>query len=114
MGEKMSQYNNQRSTNAGRSRAKGSSHGTKGNTRTANRSGSSASRGSSSQRGRKSPNRRGGGSDYDFKKIAIGGVILIAAIACIVFLVKGMGSGKTGDDKESESTTIEETELEKK
>lgn len=114
MGEKMSQYNNQRSTNAGRSRAKGSSHGTKGNTRTASRSGSSASRGSSSQRGRKSPNRRGGGSDYDFKKIAIGGVILIAAIACIVFLVKGMGSGKTGDDKESESTTIEETELEKK
>lgn len=109
----MSQYNNQRSTGAGRSRAKGSSHGSRANGRGGSRGGSTARKGTG-QYARKSAPRHRGGPDYDFKKIAIGGVILIAAIACIVFLVKGMGTGAAGDDKETESTTIEETtELQK-
>lgn len=106
MGEKMSQYNNQRSTAKGRSRAKNSPHGAKGKAH-----GSSTARASAVQHARKNHSNHRGGPDYDFKKIAIGGVILIAAIACIVFLVKGMGIGKAGD--ESESTAIEETELQK-
>lgn len=109
----MSQYNNQRNTNAGRSRAKGSSHRAGGSSRAGSRSGSSTAKRSSSQYGRRTSNRRKSGPDYDFKKIAIGGLILIAAIACIVFLVKGMGSGKPGDDKETETTTVEESELQK-
>ena len=44
-------------------------------------------------------------------KIAIGGVILIIAIVCIVFLVKGM-TGKN-NDAETETTTEAETELQK-
>lgn len=107
----MSQYNNQRSTGAGRSRAKGSSHNSRANTRGGSSRSGGSTRKSAGQYARKSAPRHRGGPDYDFKKIAIGGVILIAAIACIVFLVKGMGTGKPGDDKETESTTIEETEL---
>lgn len=114
MGEKMSQYNNQRGSDAGRSRAKGSSHGARVNSRGGSgRSGSSTARKGAGQHARKGAPRHRGGPDYDFKKIAVGGIILIAAIACIVFLVKGMGSGKAGEDQESESTTIEETELQK-
>lgn len=108
----MSQYNNQRSTGAGRSRAKGSSHGSRAQSHGTGRTGSSAARTGSAQRGRKSAPRHRGGPDYDFKKIAIGGVILIAAIACIVFLMKGIGGKAKGED-ETETTTIEETELQK-
>lgn len=111
MGEKMSQYN-QRNTSTGRSRAKGNSHNSRVNTRgSGSKSGSSTARKSSGQRGKKNAQRRRGGPNYDFKKIALGGVILIAAIACIVFLVKGMGGKKA--EEETESTTVEETELEK-
>lgn len=108
----MSQYNNQRNTGAGRSHARGNSHNSRTTVRgNGSRTGSNTARKGSGQRGRKSAPRRRGGPDYDFKKIALGGIILIAAIACIVFLVKGMGNKKT--EEETESTTIEETELQK-
>lgn len=43
-------------------------------------------------------------------KLAVGGVILIIAIVCIVFLVKGM-TGKGGSTETEETTTEPETEL---
>lgn len=108
----MSQSNNQRNKGTGRSRAKSSAHGSRTNTRGGGRTGGRAKKGTGQYARKNAPKRRGG-PDYDFKKIAAGGVILIAAIACIVFLLKGMGSGKPGDDEETESTTIEQTELQK-
>lgn len=45
-------------------------------------------------------------------KIAVGGVILMLAIVCIVFLVKGMSGGNRAEETETE-TTVEETELQK-
>lgn len=104
----MSPYKNQKSTGAGRSRARGSAHSSGGNTK--GRTDSNA-RVNAVHQARRNSSKRRGGPDYDFKKIAIGGAVLIAAIACIVFLVKGMGSGKA--DAETETTTIEETELQK-
>ncbi len=108
----MGQSNNQRNKGTGRSRAKSSAHGSRTNTRGGGRTGGRAKKGTGQYARKNAPKRRGG-PDYDFKKIAAGGVVLIAAIACIVFLLKGMGSGKPGDDEETESTTIEQTELQK-
>lgn len=112
-GEKMSQYNNQRNTGTGRSRAKSSSQGSRGNSHgSKSRSASSSPRRNNGQHARRGAPRHRGGPEYDFKKIALGGIILIAAIACIVFLVKGM-TGKTDGADETETTTAEETELQK-
>ncbi|MEW4413582.1 VanW family protein [Clostridium sp. AN503] len=111
----MNQYENQRGSGTGRSRAKGSSHSR--NTSARSRSGRSGASGggrssytrNSSSSGRRSSGNRGGGSDFDYMKLAVGGVILIIAIVCIVFLVKGM-TGKSGET-ETETTTEAETEL---
>ena len=43
----------------------------------------------------------------------IGGVLLIAAIALIVFLVKGMGGKPEEPEPETETTSVPETELQK-
>ncbi|MGL5437369.1 MAG: VanW family protein [Lachnospiraceae bacterium] len=97
----MSQNNRKRSssTSSGRSRARGTS-----SSKTAR---SNTSRVQSARRG---SSGRKGGSDYDFKKIAIGGVLLIVMITCIVFLVKGMGS-TAPDETETGTTTEPETQL---
>lgn len=109
----MSQYNNQRNTGTGRSRAKSSSQGSRGNSHgSKSRSTSGSPRRNNGQHARRGAPRHRGGPEYDFKKIALGGIILIAAIACIVFLVKGM-TGKTDGTDETETTTAEETELQK-
>ncbi|MCI8269750.1 MAG: vanomycin resistance protein VanB [Lachnospiraceae bacterium] len=49
----------------------------------------------------------------DFTKLVIGGVLLIAAIALIVFLVKGMGGKPEETEPETETTSVPETELQK-
>lgn len=113
----MSQYENGRGSGAGRSRAKGNSRSTG---RASAGKGSRSSTGSGA--GRSSYNRntsagrgkggRGGGQDSGYLKLAIGGVVLILAIVCIVYLVKGMGSAGFGE-KETETTTPPETELQR-
>lgn len=126
----MSQYNDQRPAGAGRSRAKGSAKGKKtgGSRGTSSRSTSSRAASSRTSSGRssasysrstyssggrkKSPGHRGG-SDRNFFRIAVGGVLLIAAIACIVFLMKNMKINPADSESETETTTIEETELQK-
>lgn len=115
----MNQYENenQRSSGTGRSRAKGSTNsrsrsaaGRSGHTGASGAGRSNYTKHTSSPR-RNGSGRRGGGSDLDFMKLAVGGVILIIAIVCIVFLVKGM-TGKPGEP-ETETTTEAETELQK-
>ena len=110
----MSQYGNQKNTSAGRSRAKGSpSQRTKGSPSPKNgKNNGSAGRINAVQQARRNSSKHRGGPEYDFKKIAIAGIVLIAAIACIIFLVKGIGAGKA-EEQETETTTAEETELAK-
>ncbi|HIT65258.1 MAG TPA: VanW family protein [Candidatus Ventrimonas merdavium] len=108
----MAQYDKGRNAGAGRSRARGSSRaGSRGGRSS---SGTGAGRSNytrnSTSGGRKRPNGRKEG--LGFGKIAIGGVVLILAIACIVFLVKGMGGLGSGES-ETESTAPTETELQK-
>ncbi|MDD3253713.1 MAG: VanW family protein [Lachnospiraceae bacterium] len=130
----MNLNDNQKASGTGRSRGRGSSKnisgGSYGTRQTATsrstgttRSGSATARSSSARSsvgsrsggsGYGGSGRRGGGSDFDFVKLAVGGVILIAAIACIVFLVKGMSGGPKKSESETETTTVEaETELQK-
>lgn len=52
-------------------------------------------------------------SGPDFTKLAIGGVLLIAAITMIVFLVKGIGGKPEEIETETETTSVPETELQK-
>lgn len=104
----MSQYNSQKGTGSGRSRARGTTY-SKSTKSSSNRS-SSGTRATAGKNTKRNSSKRRGGPDYDFKKIAIGGVILIAAIACIVFLVKGMIGGK-GEDNIETTMTEAETEL---
>ncbi len=113
----MGQYENGRGSGAGRSRAKGSSRNAG---RGASGKGSRSSAGSGA--GRTSYNRntsagrgnggRRNGSDSGYFKLAIGGVVLILAIVCIVYLVKGMGNAGFGE-KETETTIPPETELQR-
>lgn len=60
---------------------------------------------------RRNPNRRRKPS-YDFVKIAIGGVLLIIAILCVVLVVKTRGK-KTEESTEESTTVVETTELQK-
>lgn len=106
----MSQNNKQKSNGAGRSRARGSNSGLKG--RGAGRPRNTGYRYSN---GRKNQGRRKSGYGYDYKKIAIGGVLLILAAACIVFLLKGIkGTDETGESEAETVTAAEpETQLQK-
>lgn len=135
MGERMSQYNSQKSSGTGRSRAKGSSSGSRtalrsASTRSSSSSGkrNSSTRGSSSRNsnyrsnynygGRSSGTRRAGkrrkNRNGSFMNLAIGGVVLIIAIAIIVSLLKGMGSSDDSQGSNAATaTTPQETELQK-
>lgn len=121
----MSQSNNQKTSGAGRSRAKGS---TQNRRSTASGSGArstrSTSAGSRSTSGRRSssgvnygytakrrPSKRRG--QNSFARLAVGGVLLILAITCIVFLMKGMNKQEDNIASETETTTEPETELAK-
>ncbi len=134
----MNQYNYEKNGSTGRSRAKG---GTRtGSTRshtgsrtgsstrggTAGRSSSAAKRGGTAGRsgisGRSGARGGYGGGrspyqhhdrDGGFQKIAIGGVLLILAIACVVFLIRGISGAGPGKESETETTTPPETELQK-
>ncbi len=102
----MDQRNSQRSGTPGRSRAKGSSRGRAGSARTGSHRTSSGGYHS----GRPSPRRNE--PDYNWGKIAVGVLLLAAAIACIVFLFKGMKRPSEAEP-ETEVTTEAETELQK-
>ncbi|MGN0158155.1 MAG: VanW family protein [Brotaphodocola sp.] len=131
----MSQYNSQKSSGTSRSRAKSSSSGAKTTSRSSSTRSSSgagnkngSSRNSSSRNsnyrsnysygnrnsstrhtGRKRKNRNGG-----FMKLAIGGVVLIIAIAIIVSLLKGMGGSGSKEASGADTTAAPpETELQK-
>lgn len=111
----MSQYNST-GNRTGQSRAKGTSRsrtsasqGRKSSS--GSRPSSSAGRGGTRTQARRksSRNRR---PVYDYKKIFIGGVILIIAIAVIVFLMKGIRKDKAeAGEPETETTETEETQL---
>lgn len=115
----MSQYNSRKDSETGRSRAKSSASASRSSSRLNNsRRRSSKSnnyRGTygSGNRGvsgrRSSKKRRNNRNDYS--KIALGGVILIAAVTLIIFLLKGMGKQET--PIEETETTVPETELQK-
>jgi len=107
-GADMSQNNNQRRNGSGRSRARGSNSSSK-----SRNTGSTRSTGYQYSNARKNHGRRKGGSHYDFKKIAIGGVLLILAITCIVFLLKGMTGPDMIKEPETEVTSEPETQLQK-
>lgn len=96
----MSQYNKKKSySSSGKSRARGtgSARSTRSNTARVQ----SARRNSSGRRQK---------PDYDLKKIAVGGVVLIVMITSIVVLVRGMGAGATREP-ETETTTEAVIEL---
>ena len=113
----MSQYENNRNSTSGHSRARSTGSTTGGASRRTYSSGGSSRRAGSSshrsgysysERNRRPPRR--GSSGNEIAKIVIGGVILVVAIACIMFLVKGItGSGKNdgGKDKTTVETTTE-------
>ncbi len=108
----------------GSSSHRGSSHGS---TPSRSSSGGSKGRGTSSR----STSSRGGGSHYggtghgtghgkghkkarnDYRGIAVGGVLLIAAVTLIVFLIKGTIGKENDITSESETTSVSETELQK-
>ena len=103
----MSQYENKRSSGTGRSRAKGNSRSSY-NRSTSGGGRSSYNRNSSGGRGNKG---RRGSQNSGYLKLALGGVVLILAIVCIVYLVKGMAGGF--GSQETEPTTPPETELQR-
>lgn len=126
MGENMSQNKEQKPSGAGRSRAKANTQNRRstasgsssrsGSTRTSSAGRRSSGRKSSSgvnygyTAKRRSSKRRGRSS---FGKLAVGGVLLILAITCIVFLMKGMKDKPENIETETETTTEPETELAK-
>lgn len=126
MGENMSQNKEQKPSGAGRSRAKANTQNRRSTASgSSSRSGSartsSAGRRSSGRKSssgvnygytakRRSSKRRGRSS---FGKLAVGGVLLILAITCIVFLMKGMKDKPENIETETETTTEPETELAK-
>ena len=103
-----------------------SSHGSS-HSGTSSRTSSRGSTGrGGSARGTRSTSSRGGGSYHgspghkahrktrtDYRKIAVGGVLLIAAITLIVFIIRNSGRGEEESVTETETTTISETELQK-
>ena len=134
----MSRYDEERVYGGSRSRAKGSSRGRNGSSLRSEAARGGSGRGSShssssrnsshkaAQRGGTGKNRARGtsprsGSGHrrghkkpgtDFRKLAAGGVLLIAAITLIVFLMKGMGDRQPAET-ETESSSVPETELQK-
>lgn len=98
MGERMSQYNRQKSSGTGRSRAKSNS-----------RYRSSTSYGKRSAGKRRTAKRRSNRND-GFMKLVIGGILLIFAITIIASLLKGMNGKET---QQAETTMPPETELQK-
>lgn len=108
MGERMSQYNRQKSSGTGRSRAKGSSSGVRNTSRTSNYR-STASYGKRSSNKRRNARKRRNRND-GFMKLVVGGIILIFAITIIAALLKGM---KGKEAPEAETTIPTETELQK-
>ena len=137
----MSRYDEENMYGGNHSRARSASRGKSGNSSRSKgtRSGelrgethrSSASRGGShkassprgsSGRGNIRSTSSGSGINHrkrhrksgpDFTKLAIGGVLLIAAITMIVFLVKGIGGKPEEIETETETTSVPETELQK-
>lgn len=110
----MNQINNQRNSGSGRSRARSHSSSSRGrSTGSSRNTGNSRNSGYQYSNGRKRQGRKKGGSNYDFKKIAIGGVLLILVITCIVFLLKGMKGTDKNDESATEMTTEPETQLQK-
>lgn len=119
----MSQNKNQKSEGAGHSRAKGSSRSgarsrTSGRTSSSSRtstSGRSTSSGRSSSRSSYSTrNYHHRQQSNGFLKLAVGGVLLILAITCVVLLMKGMNKlPGAAAESETETTTPPETELQK-
>lgn len=72
--------------------------------------GSGRSRAKGNSRNRKRQLKRGG-SGYDIKKLIIGILLLVAAIACIVFLLKDITSSSSKSETETETETETEIEL---
>ena len=137
----MSRYDEEQMYSASHSRAKNGSRGKSGTSR--GRTGSSGSRSSTSRgsssrstsghraSGTRSASARGsshyGGSSHgrghgkgkrrqedDFKKLAVGGVLLIAAITLIVFIIRGIDKEPPETEPETEITSsVPETELQK-
>lgn len=119
----MSQYNNT-GNRTGQSRARGTSRTNSSTTRGKSTSGRSSTGRSSTGRnstgrnrksssGRRKNSSKRGGPVYDYKKIFIGGVVLIAAITMIVFLMKGISKRQIEESEpDTEMPTIEETQLE--
>lgn len=96
----MSQYNKKKSySSSGKSRARGtgSARSTRSNTARV-------------QNARRNSSGRRQKPDYDLKKIAVGGVVLIVMITSIVVLVRGMGAG-AARETEAETTTEAVIEL---
>ncbi|MDO5406573.1 MAG: VanW family protein [Eubacteriales bacterium] len=86
-----------------------------GGSRTGTRSAGTGRSGYSYRGGRRSGGRRrnsGRRGGSGFATLAIGGIVLILAITCIVFLMKGMKKEETGAGQ-PEITTVAETELQK-
>ena len=92
--------------------ARGVSGHSSSGTRSTSARGSSSRYGSSSHgRGHGKGKRR---QEDDFKKLAVGGVLLIAAITLIVFFIKGMDKEPLEMETETEITSsVPETELQK-
>ena len=98
------------STSRGSSSRSTSGHRTSG-TRSASARGSSHYGGSSHGRGHGKGKRR---QEDDFKKLAVGGVLLIAAITLIVFIIRGIDKEPPETEPETEITSsVPETELQK-
>ncbi len=130
---KQMRYDDDKIYNSGRSRARGNhSRGRAGSSAGSSVRGGGASRsGPSSRNGAPSRNRassghgssgygarRGGSKKHkksggEFKTIAMGGVLLIAAVATIVFLSKGITGGISETESETETTMVPTTELQK-
>lgn len=98
-------------TSRGGSSRSASGHGPSGARSAPARGSSSHYGGSGHGRGHKKGKRR---QEEDFKRLAIGGVLLIAAITLIVFIIKGLDDESNETETETEITTsVPETELQK-